>query len=267
MVNAYVSFLYEEDDTAYDVDEGYISVALGAIHIQAGQMYIPFGSYETNVISDSLTLEIGETRESVFKIGAEIANISASVYVFNGSTQESGGDDVADQTGASIAYIYKGKGFSMDIGFDYLSNIGDSDTISGVVGTTLVSYVSGQVIHANLNFGNLNFIAEHLTTDKFDVSELSFKSKGAEIAASHIELAYTYNILRIESTLSYAMQTTEEALALGLPEEKSILCLSMSIYDGTSLGFEYATATDYAVADGGTGKDETSYTVQLSVEF
>ena len=272
-VNAHLSFLHEEDDTAYEVDEGYIDIALGAINIQAGQMYVPFGSYETNVISDPLTLEIGETRESVIKLGAEMGNIHAAVYMFNGSTQETNAEDGADQTGASIAFVTEGKGSSMDIGFDYLSNIGDSDAIAGYLKkltpsvTSLKSYVAAQVIHANLTFGNVHFILEQLTTDKFDAAEIAFKTKGAELTASNIELGYSLDIAGMESTIGLAMQTTEEALALGLPEEKTLLALSMNIYKDTALSFEYASSTDYAIADGGTGKDATSYTVQLAVGF
>jgi len=32
--------------------------------LTAGQLYVPFGAFETGLISDPLTLEIGETRES-----------------------------------------------------------------------------------------------------------------------------------------------------------------------------------------------------------
>jgi len=271
-VNAHLSFLYEEGDTAYDVDEGYIDIGLGNFYVQAGRMYVPFGSFETNVVSDPLTLEIGETQQTVLRVGGGFGDLTASVYMFNGTTKEAGGDDVADQMGARINYLSEGKGSTIDVGVDYINNL-DSGAIIGHLAaktpttTTLKAYVPATVIYANLSFGSLHVIFEHLSTDQYDAGEVAFKSKGATIAATNIEVGYDLSIAGVESTVGLALQTTEEALALGLPEEKMLIALSMGIYDETALSFEYATSTDYAVADGGTGKDATSYTVQLAVGF
>lgn len=271
-VNAHLSFLYEEDDTAYEVDEGYIDLALGAVNVQAGQMYVPFGSFETNLISDPLTLEIGETRESVLQIGTALGPVQAAVYLFNGATRETGADDVADQMGARLAYVTEGKDQSMDIGIDYINNIADSDSITSYYeeaygGTTVKAYVPAQIIHANLTFGSMHFIAEHLVTDRFEATELAFNGKGAEITATNIEAGFDMMIAGIDSTIGVAMQTTGEALALGLPKEKVLLALSLNVYKYTALSFEYARSTDYDIADGGTGKEADAYTVQLAVGF
>ena len=274
-VKAHLSFLYEEDDTAYEVDEGYIDLALGAVNVQAGQLYVPFGSYETNMVSDPLTLEIGETRESVLQVGSEFGPIQAAVYMYNGTMQETGGDDVADQMGVRLAYVAEGKSSSMDIGIDYINNIADSDAITGYLtdpagpynSNAVKAYVSAQVIHANLSFGSFHVIAEHLITDQFDATEIAFKSKGAEITATNLEVGYSMSIAGMESTLAVGMQSTEEAVALGLPKEKTLVALSLEVYKSTALSFEYANSTDYDITDGGTGKDANAFTVQLAVGF
>jgi len=274
-VKMHVGLLHEEDDTPLEVDEGYIDMALGSANLQVGQMYVPFGSYETNVLSDPLTLEIGETRESALMVSTAMGNINASLYLFNGSTLEAGADDGADQMGVSVAYVTEGDGLSMDIGLDYISNIADSDTIGGYIEgnttagdpVTVKSYVPAQIFHANLNFGKFHVIAEYLVTDQFDVTELPFGTKGAEITATNLEFGYEMTIAGKAATLGVALQSTDEAVGLGLPKDKTLLALSVNLQEYTALTFEYATSTDYDLADGGTGQDATSYTFQLAVGF
>jgi hypothetical protein len=68
-VNAHLLLLWEEDDTEpMDLDEG--TITLGnlekfPLYLTAGKMYVPFGAFESNMISDPLPLELGENRESV----------------------------------------------------------------------------------------------------------------------------------------------------------------------------------------------------------
>ena len=66
-VNGHILLLYEEDDTPLCVDEGFITLGnleKFPLYFAAGKMYVPFGAFETNMISDPLTLELGENNES-----------------------------------------------------------------------------------------------------------------------------------------------------------------------------------------------------------
>jgi len=60
---ANVVLLWEEDDTEQvEVDEGTITLGnaeRSPLYLTAGKFVVPFGAYETNMISDPLTLEIG----------------------------------------------------------------------------------------------------------------------------------------------------------------------------------------------------------------
>ncbi len=67
-----------------------------------GRFTVPFGSYETNMISDPLTLEIGETGEDALMVGFEAAGFYGSFYVFNGDTNEGGGDENIEHFGATV---------------------------------------------------------------------------------------------------------------------------------------------------------------------
>jgi len=274
-VNAYITLLHEEDATDFSVDAAYIDVDLGVVNVQAGAMGAPFGAFASHMLSDPLTLQIAETAESMLQVSKEMGPIHAAVYVFNGSTQEEGADDVADQMGVHLAYVTEGEGSSMDIGIDHINNIADSDAIgdylennpAGPASNIVKAYVPAQIIHVNLSFGSFHFIAEHLMADKFDAAEISFKGKGAEITATNLELAYDFSLAGMASTIGVAAQSTAEAVALGMPESKTLVSLSMEIFKFTALSFEYTSSSDYALTDGGTGKDANSFTAQLAVGF
>ena len=53
------------------------------VYLAAGKMAVPFGNYETQMISDPLTLEIGETAEDALQLGVEAGGFYGSVYAFN----------------------------------------------------------------------------------------------------------------------------------------------------------------------------------------
>jgi len=274
-VTANITLLHEEDETDFSVDAAYLDLGLGPATVTAGQFVVPFGSFETHMLADPVTLEIAETGESALQVGGEFGSIHAAVYMFNGATQETGGDDVADQMGVHLAFVSEGKDSKMDIGIDYINNIADSDKIAdylqndagGPKSNNVKSYVPAQIIHANLSFGSFHFVAEHLQADKFADGEVNFKGKGAEISATNVEVAYDLSIAGMDTTVGVAMQSTEEAVALGMPKDKTMFAMSFGIAKYTALTFEYANSTDYAVTDGGTGKDATSYTLQLAVGF
>lgn len=89
-VSAGISLLYEEDDTDLEVDVAILTYSPADANwsITAGQLYVPFGSYQTNMVSDPLTLEIGETRETVAQLDIESASITAAIYLFNGTNKK-----------------------------------------------------------------------------------------------------------------------------------------------------------------------------------
>ncbi|MFC1749492.1 LbtU family siderophore porin [Pseudomonadota bacterium] len=276
-VSAHLLMLHEDDDTEpMEVDEGIISIDMGnGWAINAGRMYVPFGAYETNLVSDPLTLEIGETREAAVQLAFEKNNFYGSVYAFNGDTIETStataGDDTIEHTGGSIGYLWETDSFSLDIGLDYISSIGDSDAISAAlpdantdsVPDSLSSYVGGTVFHWIYSNDEINFIVEYLQSDTFQSTELAFKGLGAQPSALNVEFAYGFDW----GTAAVALQSTDEALALGLPETRAIIGASIDIDEQTTLGVEYLSDEDYSTADGGTGKDASTITVQLAVAF
>ncbi len=238
-------------------------------------MYVPFGVFESNLVSDPLTLEIGETRESVVLAGAEANGFAGGLYVFNGDL-EADGDSQIDSYGAFVGFAQETENSLFAVNAGYISDIGDSDTlqdaIQGNIDAAVVDYddqVGGATISGVATFGAFNIFAEYLTaTDDFEINELAFKADGAKPEAFNIELGYNFTLANIDMTAAVAYQGTDEAAALDLPKERFAAAISAGIFENTALSLECIHHNDYSDSDGGTDEfGGTTVTAQLAVEF
>lgn len=276
-IGSEITLLYEEDETDLEVDVATVTIAHpeGPWFVIAGQQFVPFGSYETNLVSDPLTLEIGEARETAVVAGIEANGFSGGVYVFNGDL-DAGGDSDIDAFGGFAGYRQEGEagGFAVNLG--YISDIGDAnglqDTIQENIALAMVDYddqVAGVTVDAMLIRGPFTFIAEYTrATDRFDINELAFRGRGAQPSAFNLEAGYSFTLAGRAATFAVAYQETDEAVALGLPQQRVAAALAVDVLDNTTLSFEWAHDDDYSAADGGTGENGgDTLTGQLAVEF
>lgn len=275
-MNAHLLLLWEEDDTEpMDLDEG--TVTLGnlekfPLYLTAGKMYVPVGAFESNMISDPLTLKLGENSESAAQIGFEASGFYGSFYAFNSDINEIGDDDEIKSFGADAGYGLENGNMSLDLGVGWINNIASADNLGGYFDDFDISdvqdYAAGLTAHLTLGYGPFLVIGEYLgALDAFQVDELAFNGRGAEPSAWNFEVAYTREIKGKETTFAVGLQKTNEALALELPEERILASIGVGIWKNTSLALEYLHDEDYSVADGGTGNDANAATAQLAVEF
>jgi hypothetical protein len=277
-VSGHLLLLWEEDDTEpMDLDEG--TITLGNLEkfpltFTGGKMYVPFGAFESNMVSDPLTLELGETRESALQLGFETSGFYGSLYVFNSDINETsdGDDDKIKSFGAAVGYGLENDNMIMDVGLGWINNIAASDGLTGFFGDAGIvdvqDYVSGLTAHLTLNYGPFTAIGEYLgALDTFQAGELGFNGTGAEPSAWNLEAAYTTEIKSKETTFALGYQATDEALDLGLPESRILASIGVGIWEYTTLAFEYLHDEDYSIGDGGTGNDASAITLQLAVEF
>lgn len=272
--SGHLLLLYEEgeEDDHIIIDEG--TVTFGNTekfpgYLTAGKMYVPFGSFESNMISDPLTLELGETNDSAVQVGFEAGDFYGSIYAYNGDVNEVGEDDEVDTFGANLGYGTVIDTMVINVGIDWMNNIGDTDGLGDALPDEIEDYVGGLSVHAFLETGPFTFIAEYVTAlDDFEPAELDFKGDGAEPESFMIEAAYTTELFGGRATtFAIGYQGTDEALALELPEERYIGTVSLELFANTNLALEYFHDEDYDESDGGTDKDADSATMQVAVDF
>jgi hypothetical protein len=234
-------------------------------------MYVPFGSYESSMISDPLTLELGETKESALQLGFTTSSLYGSLYGFNGDIDETDKDDALRSYGARLGLTVEQDGWGATLGVDWLNNMADTDSLQdhlAQTSTTVDDLSAAIALQAGLRLGAWNIVAEYVTAlDAFGVGELAFQGRGAKPAAFMAELAYATEISGRPLTMAMGYQQSEEAVVLGLPEYRIVGSLRIGILDHTSLAFEYAHDDDYSQSAGGSGGDGYTATMQLAYEF
>lgn len=270
-IRAEISTLYEEKDTPLEVDTA--SVMLGADDrpwsLRAGQFYLPFGVYATAMLSDPLTLELGETRETAIAAGLARDGFSGAIYAFSGDLEE---DTRIDSFGVTAGYVGTLDGADVALSAGYLNNLGESDgleeAVYGNTGGADIDEVAAWTASASLGIGELLLGGEYLAaSDRFGAGELAFSGSGARPAAWNLEASYRFALSGKPARAAIGYQGTEEALALELPERRVVAALSVEIVPSASLSLEYAHDRDYGIADGGTGETAGTFTTQLSITF
>ncbi len=273
-VNAHVLFLYEDGMDNPEVDEAIITIANldeSPWLLAAGRMYVPFGNYDSNMVSDPLTLEIGETREEAVQAGYFSGNFYSSAFVFNGDANEDGSTHI-DDFGFNLGWAHEASDEHMGyaLGASWINNLADSDSLQETIidPNDLQDKVGGIGLHGLLNLGSFVLIAEYLgATESFDIADLAFDGGGAKPQAWNLEAAWLFQIMEKDAIIGVAWQQTKDALALELPESRFLATASVEVYKNTALSLEYAHDEDYSVNKGGSGDASDALTLQLAASF
>ena len=266
-VKGEVALLWEQGESL-DVDTATLTIGPpeGAWSLTGGRLYLPFGAFETNLISDPVTLDIGETRQTAFRFDLTTGALSWSAFIFKGDNMEDG-DNLIQGFGIAAGYSVETDSFELGLNLSYTNDLGDSDGLE-VEGGEGYDRVAGISASAMLTIGSISVLGEYLgAMDTFGADYVAFGDYGAKPSAWMVEVAYGFELAGKEVTLAASYQTTDEALALELPKKRMLVGLSAEVMDGLSLGVEWARDTDYSIEDGGTGENSDNFTIQLAAEF
>lgn len=271
-VSAGIILLWEEDDTEQvEIDEG--TVTLGnverfPVYATAGKLVVPFGTYETTMISDPLTLELGETPESAVLLGLEhTSGLTGSVYVFNGDIDEQGEDNKIKCFGVNAGYSFEFENIGLTIGAGWINNIADSDGLGGWIddsGLTLRKYVAGLTGYVAFSFSPFMVVGEYVSA--MDDVEFTDGTTLDAPSAYALELAYTFELMGKEATVGVAYQGTDKCGGI-LPETRLLASISTGLAEHVNIALEYSHDEDYGLSQGGTGDKADAATIQLGIEF
>ncbi len=272
-VTGHLLFLYEGDATdPPQLDEGAINIQLGnsPISITAGQFYLPFGTFSSHLISDPLTLELGEIRENAIQLNFSQAALHSSFFIFNGTAEESGDNEKIDGYGAAIGLSHYGKEYALDLNVMFLSNIADSNTLQDSISDSraMGSTVAGTAAQASFSMGSITLSGEYVGANRsFKAADLSFNKGGAQPSSSSFELSYNFKLAGRDAAIAVALQTSDEAVALALPEQRTAAALSVNVAEHIAVAIEWKHEEDYEKERGGRGEDSNTGTLLLAVVF
>jgi hypothetical protein len=262
------SLLYEQDETDLEVDIATVSIANSdktPFYSIIGQTYMPFGNYDTNMVSDPLTLEIGESRETAIQVGTATFGFTGVAYMFNGDL-DGDSDNSINDWGGFLGYNKEFDFGGLGLGLGYISSLGESDSLQD--GIHVSDDVSGTALNARLDIGNFNIIGEYVgANDSFDTADIAYRGSGAKPSAYNIEAGYSFSTLGKDSVIAAGYQGSKESVALELPESRFLVTYAVKVLRNTGVLIEYAYDSDYDVSDGGSGENGSSLTAQLAVVF
>lgn len=269
--SAFVLAKWEEDGgEGVFIDEG--GIVLGNLEqsgfsVSVGKLYVPFGVFETAMVSDPLTLELGETREGAVTVDVAGGGFYGSVYAFNSAVGDSKDDDMLDAYGLKAGYAFEGSVVTADLSVGYISNLTSSGGFSDYLadeGIDLVDeYSAGVTASAVVSVADVTLIGEYLAA--VDNDYLAGADDQPE--AWNLELDYNFTLSGQPTVLAVAYQGTAEAAFLGLPELRVLAALSYEIAPGLGVALEVSHDEDYDQADGGSGETADAVICQLAVEF
>ena len=107
--------------------------ATAPCYATAGRDFLPFGRFHTNLVSDPLTLELGETIEFSWNVGYSWNGWSFSAFGFNGDDDGKGG---LAGYGAAFGYSNEGERTGIELNLAYTSDLGYSENLLAHLATT-----------------------------------------------------------------------------------------------------------------------------------
>ena len=274
-VGGEIVLLHEEDgDQDVTVDAATLTVAPpdGPWFLTGGRQYLPFGVFETNLISDPLTLDLGETSETALQLGISSRGFQGSVFAFNGDNNPDGSDRISG-FGAALGQSLALGDTEVGLNLSWINDVGDADGLQDAIadslgGNDIDDRVPAWVASFILSHGGLSLIGEYLTASRrFKVEDVEFAGDGAKPSGWMVEAGYGFDLAGKEATIAASYQRTREALALELPRKRALIGLSVAILEQVALAVEWAMDDDYGTAHGGTGRSADTVTIQLAAEF
>lgn len=269
-VSGHITLLHEEDDTDLEIDQGYIRIdgeEKCPFYAEAGQLYLPFGNYESHFISDPLTLQLGETRESALVLGYSHSLFGVSIGIFNGEVnEEDEDDDMIDGFFANAVYTMPEKrDLALSTGLSLISNLGDSDGLTdqlspaGAPDMEIDDYVPAAAAFVNASwkeklFGKFEYLR---ALDEFESDDLEFTSSDVEPWALNIEVAYAVTDL-LEVALRFGASDDADGF-LYESLHGAVATFAPNDYVEVALEFQHGEYED--------GSDETMATLQLALGF
>jgi len=237
-----------------------------------GQMYVPFGTYSTNMVSSPLTKILGRTKERALLVGIQQPGKKAgyaAAYVFKGDTFV-GSTSRISNGGINLGYRYAYGPVSGDFGGGVLANIADSGgmqntgnapAFGGFGGTNgsgneqISHRVPAMNLRGSFDLGDhINLLAEYIgALNSFSKYDLTMNTHGAKPQALDLEAAYTFNVFEKPSSVAVGYGRSKDSLAIGLPLRRYSLVFNTSLWKDTLQSLEFRHDTEYAASDVATG--------------
>lgn len=265
MFSGYGVLSWDADEDKVIIDEG--GITLGNVDemgyaVTAGKLYVPFGVFETAMLADPLTLELGEIVEGAAVVDFAAEGFYGSVYAFNSELDKDGDDDKIDAFGLMAGYAMEADdAYSLDVSVGYVSNITSSggfvDGLAEQGLDVIDDQTSGMTFAAIVGVADFTLVGEYMAALDSDYSDATDE----EPSAWYLKASYGFDVGGYVATIAATYQQSDEAEFVGLAETRYGAAFGVVVVEGFGVTVEYLRDEAYD------GAETDSLTAQLALEF
>jgi len=281
-VNVYASIDYDPSRTSHQVFMNRAFMTIGnleksPVYLTVGRMYVPFGRYASNMVTEPYTQDIGRTRADAVEIGYQQKGknaLHAEVYTYEGHTRfQPFGGKYSTQYGADAGYQYNLGDVSGEFGASYISNLADSNGIQGTIFNNAATFQSQNIpavdVYGSIAYKQFNLLGEYITALKrFDPKAFAYESQGAKPSGFNTELSYNFKSFNHPSSIAVGYSRTNQAVAMGLPKNSYRVVYNINIWKNTNLALEFRHDVNYSVQEGSPyGAHQSSNAITAQFDF
>jgi hypothetical protein len=230
-------------------------------HLTAGEHYLPFGRYESFMVTLPVTLRLGESRAPQMQYTYTEGGMIGAFYLFKGEVAVAA--DGADSSRLGYGFDWQVSGDRWGVGLSYLADLAESNLLKAAVQATspttpLADRVAGGAFYLRLSQGPLTLFAEQVMA-MGDFAATDFAATGdLRPATRSVEIGYE---VAPGTTLAVASQQTQQAEVFALPRRWHGLSVGGQVDPALRAAVELARFSDYG------GRRGESLMVRLAVEF
>lgn len=279
---AHILLNYEDDDDEDRLQVDEATILLGGVeetygmYFLGGKYYPHFGELNSWFVSDPLTTEVFEIRETAVQVGYDSDWVTAGIGAFHGDIDDEDNSESRINGFFADVNVHNPEdtlgGLAVMVGASYLSNVADTDTLQDEVskgndddGYYVDDLVGGVAVYAVAEYDIFSLGAEYMTAlDDFKDDEMDYIDDGEESrpAGWNIELA----VRPLEPLLlGVRYGGTRDMYAL-TPETQYGLVASYDLLENITLSAEYMHG-DYDEDNDDDLEEVDTVTMQLAVGF
>ena len=219
----------------------------------AGLLFLPNGSFYTEMVSRPLTREMGRSRDTAAVAATVWDGFGGRIFAYDSERQRENESNTVETWGASADYTQADL-FDIDetkvkVGVGYVNDISGAEGIAASdvldIHEEIRHYIPAGDVFARFDYDDLTFFAEYIQYFKsFERTEISYNDHGARISAGNFEATYRFDWGR-PSWLTANYGFSREALGAQIPEQVFGATYGVHVLKNTVLSFELLEQINY----------------------
>lgn len=259
------NYFYRVANSRVFVNKAFITIGdfdYSPFYGSVGQYYVPFGTYSSSMVSDTLPKLIARTKARAITLGFQQQGNNAfygSLYFFRGDAHAESTSRI-NNGGINLGYQFGCNNFHGNIGGGIIANIADSGGMQLGNGFVFAEQLSHRVPAYDLRFllnigSHVDLIGEYISgTTHFSQNDMAYNNHGAKPSAFDFEAAFSFYILNDRpSSIGIGYGKSNQALSLGIPLTRKSIVFNTSIWRNTLQSIEVRRDRNYAASDTGNG--------------